>query len=42
MTSDWENRLYKISKGEADADEFVSDIEKSVRDLIVTYRSVRN
>ncbi len=36
LTAEWENRLTEIAKGNADADEFMAEIEAQVRQLIKT------
>ena len=37
LTAEWENRLTEIAKGNADADEFMAEIEAQVRQLVKTY-----
>ena len=37
LTAEWENRLTEIAKGNADADEFMAEIEAQVRRLVKTY-----
>lgn len=37
LTAEWENRLTEIAKGNADADEFMAEIETQVRQLVKTY-----
>ena len=34
LTAEWENRLTEIAKGNADADEFMAEIEAQVRQLV--------
>ena len=34
LTAKWENRLTEIAKGNADADEFMAEIEAQVRRLV--------
>ena len=40
LTAEWENRLTEIAKGNADADEFMAEIEAQVRQLIKTYSCI--
>ena len=40
LTADWENELTLVSKGEVDAEQFMSGIEAMVTDLVKTYHSV--
>ena len=40
LTAEWENRLTEIAKGNADADEFMSEIEAQVRRLVKTYSCI--
>ena len=40
LTAEWENRLTEISKGNADADEFMAEIEAQVRQLVKTYSCI--
>ncbi len=40
MTADWENRLADIAKGKENLEEFMTDIEQMVKNLIVTYSEV--
>ena len=40
LTSEWENRLTEIAKGNADADEFMAEIEAQVRQLVKTYSCI--
>ena len=40
LTSDWENDLVLVGKGEMDQAIFMGNIEKMVRDLVKTYHSV--
>ena len=40
LTAEWENRLTEIAKGNADADEFMAEIEAQVRQLVKTYSCI--
>ena len=40
LTAEWENRLTKIAKGNADPDEFMAEIEAQVRQLVKTYSCI--
>ena len=40
LTAEWENRLTKIAKGNADPDEFMAEIEAQVRLLVKTYSCI--
>ena len=40
LTAEWENRLTEIAKGNADADEFMAEIETQVRQLVKTYSCI--
>ena len=40
LTAEWENRLTEIAKGNADADEFMAEIETQVRQLVRTYSCI--
>ena len=40
LTAEWENRLTEIAKGNADADEFMAEIEAQVRRLVKTYSCI--
>ncbi len=40
LTSDWENELAKIARGEADPKDFMAGIEKMVKDLVISNDSV--
>ena len=40
LTAEWENRLTEIAKGKADPDEFMSEIEAQVRQLVKTYSCI--
>lgn len=40
LTAEWENRLTEIAKGNADADEFMAEIETQVRLLVKTYSCI--
>jgi len=40
LTAEWENRLTEIAKGNADADEFIAEIEAQVRQLVKTYSCI--
>ena len=40
LTAEWESRLTEIAKGNADADEFMAEIEAQVRQLIKTYSCI--
>ena len=40
LTAEWENRLTEIAKGNADPDEFMSEIEAQVRQLVKTYSCI--
>ena len=40
LTAKWENRLTEIAKGNADADEFMAEIEAQVRQLVKTYSCI--
>lgn len=40
LTAEWENRLTEIAKGNADADEFMAEIEVQVRQLVKTYSCI--
>ena len=40
LTSEWENRLTEIAKGNADPDEFIAEIEAQVRQLVKTYSCI--
>ena len=40
LTAEWENRLTEIAKGNADADEFMAEIEAQVRQLVRTYSCI--
>ena len=40
LTAEWENRLTEIAKGNADADEFLAEIEAQVRQLVKTYSCI--
>ena len=40
LTAEWENRLTEIAKGNADADEFMVEIEAQVRQLVKTYSCI--
>lgn len=40
LTADWENELTLVSKGEVAAEQFMSEIETMVTDLVKTYHSV--
>ena len=42
LTADWENALTLVAKGEMEREEFMSDIETMVYDLIRTYHEVSN
>ena len=42
LTADWENELTLVSKGEVTAEQFMSEIEAMVSDLVKTYHSVSN
>ena len=40
LTAEWETRLTEIAKGNADADEFMAEIETQVRQLVKTYSCI--
>ena len=40
LTAEWETRLTEIAKGNADADEFMAEIEAQVRQLVKTYSCI--
>ena len=40
LTAEWENRLTEIAKGNADADEFMAEIETQVRQLVKIYSCI--
>ena len=40
LTAEWENRLTEISKGNADPDDFMAEIEAQVRQLVKTYSCI--
>lgn len=40
LTAEWENRLTEIAKGNADADEFMAEVEAQVRQLVKTYSCI--
>ena len=40
LTAEWENRLTEIAKGNADADEFMAEIEAQVHQLVKTYSCI--
>ena len=40
LTADWENELTLVSKGDVAAEQFMSEIETMVSDLVKTYHSV--
>ena len=40
LTAEWENRLSEISKGNAEPDEFMVEIEAQVRQLVKTYSCI--
>lgn len=40
LTAEWENRLTEIAKGNADADEFMAEIEAQMRQLVKTYSCI--
>ena len=40
LTAEWEKRLTEIAKGNADADEFMAEIEAQVRQLVKTYSCI--
>lgn len=40
LTAEWENRLTEIAKGNADADEFMAEIEAQVCQLVKTYSCI--
>ena len=40
LTAEWENRLTEIAKGNADPDEFMTEIEAQVRQLVKTYSCI--
>ena len=40
LTAEWENRLTEIAKGNADADEFMAEIEAQARQLVKTYSCI--
>ena len=40
LTAEWENRLTKIAKGQADPDEFMDGIEAQARELVQTYSCI--
>ena len=40
LTAEWENRLTEIAKGNADADEFMAEIEAQVRQLVKIYSCI--
>ena len=40
LTAEWENRLTEIAKGNADADEFMAEIEAQVRQLVRAYSCI--
>ena len=40
LTAEWENTLSLVAKGEAECDEFISEITDMVTDLVKTYHSV--
>ena len=40
LTAEWENCLTEIAKGNADADEFMAEIEAQVRQLVKTYSCI--
>ena len=40
LTAEWENRLTEIAKGNADADEFMAEIEAQVSQLVKTYSCI--
>ena len=40
LTAEWENRLTEIAEGNADADEFMAEIEAQVRQLVKTYSCI--
>ena len=40
LTAEWEIRLTEIAKGNADADEFMAEIEAQVRQLVKTYSCI--
>lgn len=40
LTAEWESRLTEIAKGNADADEFMAEIETQVRQLVKTYSCI--
>ena len=40
LTAEWENRLTEIAKDNADADEFMAEIEAQVRQLVKTYSCI--
>ena len=40
LTAEWENRLTEIAKGNADADDFMAEIEAQVRQLVKTYSCI--
>ena len=40
LTAEWENRLTEIAKGNADADEFMAEIEAQVRQLVKAYSCI--
>ena len=40
LTAEWESRLTEIAKGNADADEFMAEIEAQVRQLVKTYSCI--
>ena len=40
LTAEWESRLTEIAKGNADADEFMAEIEAQVRQLVRAYSCI--
>ena len=40
LTAEWENRLTEIARGNADADEFMAEIEAQVRQLVRAYSCI--